>query len=141
MIDGTDSAPVYLRAQERAWYANLLEETMADRNSNLGGRSDESQNPDLGRSEQGGLSGSSSSNRDSGLGSSRESGSSRDSSTSRDRGTSRETGMGDDLSDTGGSSRSGSSSSKSTGSDRGSSGSSDSDLGNEEIGDDNVSNR
>ena len=135
MTDGTDSAPVYQRAQERAWYANLLEETMADRNSNLGGRSDESQNPDLGRSEQGGLSGSSSSNRDKDLDSSRDSG------TSRDRGTSRETGIGDDLSDTSGSSRSGSGSSGSSSSDRGSSDSSDSDLGTDEIGDENVSNR
>lgn len=109
--------------------SNFLEEAMADRNSNLGGRSDESRNPDLDRSE-GGMSGSGSGSSDR----NRDQGSSRDSGTSRDRGTSRETGMGDDLSESGNSGRSGSSST-----DSGSE--SESDLGNDEIGDENVSNR
>jgi hypothetical protein len=85
----------------------ILEESMADRNSNSGGRSDESRNPDLGRDEDSGMSGSRSgstgSDRDSGL-----------SDTSRDRGTSGDSSSGSE---------------------------SETDLGNDEIGDENVSSR
>jgi hypothetical protein len=81
---------------------------MADRNSNLGGRSDESQNPDLGRDEDSGMSGSGSTSSDRGS----DLGSSGNTGTSRDRGTSGEGGS-----------------------------ESEGDLGTDEIGDENVSNR
>lgn len=69
---------------------NPLEENqMADRDSNLG--SDESRNPDLGRDEDSGMSGSgSSSDRDSDLGSSRDSGTSRDENSTGGSGSDRD---------------------------------------------------
>jgi hypothetical protein len=92
VTDGTDSARCKVERASTARRRQPSEETMADRDNNLGNTgSDEGINPDSGRDQDSGMSGSE-------RGSDSDSGSSQDTDTSRDRSTGDSSTSGDDLS-------------------------------------------